>query len=352
MKSIFLRSYLFFLLLPFSFILQAQTNVTVIMKGDNRHLVTRVDMFDIEQKEFVDHSQYKDTLQFRFTKTDPVARYSIRYFVNDKRYMIQPLLDDSDIIIHARMDSDEMYIDTIINSPIQTIVKNFDKAYGSSVIRGDKNSLSDFLLQSIHKYINSPYSIEIAQRYLTANADISRKEYLYKLRDALAIQGDKFAWYYYYNRTWDQLNTLLDNDVVDLSSFEVIGKNNVKSLLSLSGSKFYLLDFWFLGCAPCREDHKIIKANPAFFEQHSIQIIGISTDDYSNAWEQYLSSNGYDWRNYLQVKDNLKDFFKVDACPKYFMLNADMKVIGVYGTIEHVLNDFESDIVNSVAKTK
>jgi hypothetical protein len=132
----------------------------------------------------------------------------------------------------------------------------------------------------------------------------------------------------------------LSVDRIAFSDFKLFDKRNRKVSLTLGNADYYVLDFWFLACAPCRQDHKMIKEKKELLEKNGIQIISISSDKYSQEWKDYLVKNGYHWPNYLQSKiKNIADILNVTYCPYYVVLKKDGYIVGRYNSFDQVLNN-------------
>ena len=101
---------------------------------------------------------------------------------------------------------------------------------------------------------------------------------------------------------------------------------------------YYILDFWFLGCAPCRREHKDIQSKLIKLTNKNIAVIGIDifNDDYET-WRTYLSKNKYTWQNYMETKSNgLADYLAISIFPNYVIINRDGEIIGSYDSFSSI----------------
>ncbi|WP_409530109.1 MULTISPECIES: thioredoxin-like domain-containing protein [unclassified Sphingobacterium] len=58
-----------------------------------------------------------------------------------------------------------------------------------------------------------------------------------------------------------------------------------------------MLDFWYLGCTPCRDDHTKMKLISKSLKDKKVEVIGLSTDENILEWQKYQRNNKYDWTN-------------------------------------------------------
>ena len=325
--------------LALSFRANSQTNIQLIIKGGN--LITKVYAGDFSFKESLS-TDYQDTINFNFTKTNNIDLYNIGCFIKGKQPWNQIWLDSGNIRIYAHMDSTTFNIDTVINSPTYDYVKNFKKNYNNVLKLKDTAQSNKFLFENLNKNINNPFSLWVAMLYLNLNQN--NKNNVYDLKQALNKQGNKFSWFRQFADITGRINKILSTDHLILSNFKFIDKQKKVNPLILKNADYYVLDFWFLGCAPCRQEHKIIKRNYEFLLKSKIEVIGISTDEYSKEWVDYLSSNHYYWTNYLQTaKTKLTETLSIKAFPYYVIINSKGVIVGRYNSFSDMLNKFKGE---------
>lgn len=321
--------------LIFNFHLIAQTNIQLVLKTDKH--IDSVDVFDESQLEFYTFP-FNDTLNVHFNKTNKDS-YWIRYHENKKMYRQAFWLDTGNIIIHAHIDT-TLVIDTVINSPFYYEVIKFNSENQNLFKQGDTSRLNRFLEQGITMNINNPFSLSIAYAYLQLNQN--SKNNLLALKILLTKQGDKFKWFLLYPAVHERLNNILNVKTINLSDFLFIDKYNKMAHLHLKDAKYYVLDFWFLDCTPCRQDHKKIKSALQKFQQKKIEIISVSKDDDFNSWKNYLIKNNYTWANFREEKNKkITDSLRISAYPTYIVLNNKAEIIKTYNSIAAVEDDFK-----------
>jgi len=315
----------------------SQTNIQLILKNGKQ--ISSVYAHDFSFKENLTHP-YQDTINFRFERSNDIDLFNIGCFINDKQPWKQIWLDSGRITIFGHMDSTSFKIDTVLNSPMYDYVRLFNIEFGDLVKQKDSSRASIYLLDHLRSNIDNPFSLWISMLYLNLNQNL--KDKIIELKQALSKQGSKFSWFRLYDDVTGRIDNIVSTKNVTISDFRFIDRQNKIASLALNKANFYILDFWFLGCLPCRKEHKIIKANYKELSKHKIETIGISTDKYSEKWKDYLVTNHYEWPNYLQVPGKkLTDFLSVNAFPFYIVINDQGEIVGRYNSFSDILKRFK-----------
>jgi thiol-disulfide isomerase/thioredoxin len=311
----------------------SQTNIHLILKENKR--ISKVYAQDFSFKENID-TDYKDTINFHFTKSNNIDLYTIGCFINDKQPWRQIWLDSGEITILAHLDSSKFIIDTVINSPFYEYVKKFNKDYSNILKLKDTSLANIFLIESLNTNINNPFSLWVGMLYLNLNQN--NENNIYDLKQSLSKQGNKFSWFRLYNDVIGRIDNILNTKYLNLSDFKFIDKQKKIKSLSFKKADYYVLDFWFLGCLPCRKEHKIIAKNYDKLLKNKVEIIGISIDEYSKEWKDYLLKNHYYWTNYLQEpKNKIAETLSIKGFPFYLIINEKGEILGRYNSIIEVL---------------
>lgn len=322
-------------LLIFSCQATGQTKIQLILRADAQ--IEKIDVEDFSFKETFS-SKYKDTIDFYFAKTN-IDLYNIGCYVNGKKLWKQIWLDTGNIKIHAHVDSTKLIIDTIINSPMYYYVSNFNREFSSYFKTKDTVQINKFLLSKIQSNLENPFSLWAGMLYLNQNQNDKNK--LIELKETFTKQGEMFSWFRLYPDVIERMKNILSVNNLNVLDFKFINKQNKVTSLSLKNADFYILDFWFLACVPCRKEHKIIQANLQRITQNKISVIGISTDEYSKEWKDYLFKNHYSWPNYLQPAiKKLTESLSINAFPSYIVVNKAGEIIGRYNTFSEILRKF------------
>ncbi|MCI2229331.1 TlpA family protein disulfide reductase [Polaribacter sp. MSW13] len=115
--------------------------------------------------------------------------------------------------------------------------------------------------------------------------------------------------------------------------------NKTKEKVSLSEGKKYILDFWYLECAPCVKQHKQLQEYQNQLLKNDIEIIGISIDRSQKNWREYLVEHQYNWKNYNQFNEenDLKNDLDIKLFPTYYYVDGK-------GVIFKKFNSFQKAI--------
>jgi thiol-disulfide isomerase/thioredoxin len=100
----------------------------------------------------------------------------------------------------------------------------------------------------------------------------------------------------------------------------------------LSGyqGKPLIINVWASWCGPCREEMGSLERMSQRFENGQLRVIGISTDDYRDKAEKFLSRSGVSFRNYLDNKLLLEHMLGADRLPLTVLVDAQGRVIAKY----------------------
>ncbi|MCV6606857.1 MAG: TlpA family protein disulfide reductase [Campylobacterales bacterium] len=133
---------------------------------------------------------------------------------------------------------------------------------------------------------------------------------------------------------------------IDFSPYTFKTTTKTSEKLVLEKGKKYLLDFWYLECAPCIKDHKKLAKKITDFRKNNIELIGFSIDRNTTKWRAYLKEHKYFWKNYNQFKEkpNLKKDLKISLFPRYYLIDGK-------GNIEFEENQL-SKVLEHIKKNK
>lgn len=96
------------------------------------------------------------------------------------------------------------------------------------------------------------------------------------------------------------------------------------------GKKAVLLNFWFVGCAPCRHEFPHLQDLYKRFEKDGLAVIGVDRGDSADQVRAFLNEKKADFPIVLDPSgDAVAGKFKVNAFPTTFLLDSDGKIRAV-----------------------
>ncbi len=321
---------LLFVLLIFGYSAQAQTSIQLIVKSDK---IKKIDVFDLSQTAFQDF-EYNDTVVATFTRKN-IDCYNIIYRAENKNFAKQIWLDTGRITIYGHIDTSELVLDTVINSPIYYSVKNFYKNFSAYSREKDTASMNDHLLNGIRQYATNPLYIFISFTYVNLNQNSPAN--LTILKNIIDSLPDKFEWFLLYSNVVNRMNKILSGVAIDMKKYAYTSITGKQESYLLQGADYYILDFWFLNCKPCLEDHLEIKKKYTLLRSKRIELISISTDQDYPKWIKYLNDHQYNWPNYLQNEElNIVKDLSISTFPTYIVLNKEGKIVTMVNSFNSI----------------
>lgn len=265
--------------------------------------------------------------------------YAINFFAGNDHRMVQLWLDGENLIIKGKVtDNIKIQIDTVIGSDLYNKSLNFRQKY-KDLLAGENDSsvINDFLIAELRKEINSPFSIDIANTF--ANRNISNTDELKKLFAIVSTQNDLIKKHLI--NPYRKIEAILSVSKIDFSKYRFYDRDKMLTSIKLSGDKKYLIDFWFIECLPCIQDHLSIIKKLDSFNGKNVEVIGISIDNSQEQWMSFLNKKQYPWKNYREIdeqENRVRTKMLIDAFPTYLLLDSK-------GVILYRSNTF-SDIEN------
>ena len=332
-KSLFLA----FIFLLFQDKIRAQTHLRLILKTSlpiDSALI--VHFTDKEVLRFA----FKDTIDMDF-KIDGMDFYHINYTQKEKIFNERIYLDSGNITIIMRIEDNKLLIDKVTGSPIFDTVRKWKKNYAMLVQNKDTVAIDSFLLRTYEEQIENMFSFHIGLRYLDMHQNEKLK--LYALLPLIAKQADRLRKRFGFSFLNDRLQGIIRNNKIILSDFELIDLENKPVHSAAANSDFVILDFWFVGCAPCMEDHKKIKKLLPLFKQKNTELISIANDDSYQKWKDYLEKNNYSWRQYKKpsTAENIITQTGISTYPTYILLNKRGEIVFSTYSLEEILKQLD-----------
>jgi len=311
----------------------AQTNIRLIIKSDRK--IDSVGIIDVSQTEF-HQCLFKDSLDLKFNKHN-LDLYNIRCFINGKLYWKQLWLDSGNITVKAHTGTPNLIIDTVLNSPAYYDAIAYLKDSPKLKTAKDTTLSNDYKLNEIRKNLENPRSIAIANDFI--NLNLNNKQELLRLKTLLSKQKTDFSWFIFYGIGIERMNKILSLKQIKFSDFKFVSRQNKIAAITPGTYDYYILDFWFMGCVPCAQQHKAIKQEYQKLNNKKIAVIGVSIDRDFKTWNSYLSEHNYNWDNYRESGEHkLSDYLGINAFPAYVLINKKGEIIGNYDSWESVVN--------------
>lgn len=131
---------------------------------------------------------------------------------------------------------------------------------------------------------------------------------------------------------------------INFSEYTFNTTTGEQTSIILEDDKIYILDFWYLECAPCVKDHEVIAKHADYAKKQNIEIIGISIDRSKSKWAAYLETHHYNWTNYNQFgsgKSLYKDL-EIQLFPTYLVVNSKGDILHKSNRFKNALDFIES----------
>lgn len=152
------------------------------------------------------------------------------------------------------------------------------------------------------------------------------------------------------------------NQAVDYELFDLQGNKHHLSD-AFAGGRYVLLDFWGIGCGPCRMAEAEMND---FYEKikDKLEIVGISADDFSQ-WKEHEFSKRIAWKNWndgMKGLNIVSSYCDVHAMPYYVLLSPDKRIVwkamgyvpgyfmGMYDALNGLPQDNTSNLALVVTK--
>ncbi|WP_454801388.1 peroxiredoxin family protein [Mucilaginibacter phyllosphaerae] len=128
----------------------------------------------------------------------------------------------------------------------------------------------------------------------------------------------------------------LKTDGATAFDFSLTDVNGKQVKLSDFRGKPVILDFWFTGCAACRELAPYMKKIEEKFAGQNVKFIGISIDKDRNTWRESIKSNKYVSPEIINLitngngnLDTVIDRYKVSSYPSLFLIDKNGKLFNI-----------------------
>ena len=284
---------------------------------------------------------YRDTLYVNF-KTRGIDFYHLNYTIGDGKPFYVPLfLDTGTIKVISHIENENLVIDSVIGSPIYEKYVRWRSDYALLKQKADTAVLDSFLLRTYAENIDNLFSFHIGNRYLELHQNDKLK--LYALLSLIAKQTKETKEQFGFSFLNDRLLGIIGNDVIRLSDYPLIDADNQTTHAKTLNAKHVILDFWFVGCLPCMEDHKKVVKLIAGLKQKRVEFISISNDESYLKWKAYLRKSKYKWQQY-KINTGVKNIIGqlgITTYPTYILLDENGKIRYITSYLEELMNQLD-----------
>nr|WP_320059145.1 TlpA disulfide reductase family protein [uncultured Bacteroides sp.] len=94
-------------------------------------------------------------------------------------------------------------------------------------------------------------------------------------------------------------------------------------------NKFTLVDFWYSGCGPCRQQFSSMRDLYKQYSGSGFEIVGISVDQTKDRkeWEDVIVKEKLVWKQYWDKNGTESQRFSINAFPTNFLIDSTGKII-------------------------
>lgn len=120
----------------------------------------------------------------------------------------------------------------------------------------------------------------------------------------------------------------VNNDMADGDLYDVNGQ--VHHLAEFKG-KYILLDFWSMGCGPCRMAMPEIREIEETYRR-KMEVVSISTDP-DQAWKKFVAEEklqGNQWNELRRGNTGLAAAYRVNGIPHFVMISPEGKILEMW----------------------
>ncbi len=324
----------FFLLVSLKVNAQFEKQITIHFSDSSTISMDSIDYFLVRSStsNFEKLNPVGNMLQFKGGEFS-IDEFSIIAIKNNFRHSeCVVFLDGTNVEMKLTIDDGIMFIDTIIGSSLMydldVVMKNFN-----TKVRDTEEELFNDLKNLFEDYVNNIFGKRLLD-YLF-QLSLGSKERLKELKLILDKQSKTMREHDYYNNYHNILYTLVDIGKINLSKLKLVDFEGKRVKIKHS-DKNLLLDFWFVECPPCLEDHKlIIKSIESDSFPKDVVLIGINpinvSDDRRPKALSYIVESNISWRNYFAKpnyrKDSYVDKIGITSYPAYLLLNPKKEIL-------------------------
>lgn len=247
--------------------------------------------------------------------------YNLTFYTGQDKKMNQLWLNGDRVTIKGTFTGKILEVDTVIGTSLYYKSLDFRKRFEKQMIQSaDSTVINNFLLEELKQNLDNIFSIEIARNFFSRN--VSRKDELKKLLSLLSGQDANIKKHLL--NPYKKIENILTRGKLELGKFKFYSPEGKLASLTLATGKRYMIDMWFVGCAPCIEQHHEISNSLATLKNNNIEVIGISVDQNHDQWKNFLEKKKYGWLNVREIdkhEQRLRTDMLIESYPTYFLIN-------------------------------
>lgn len=109
--------------------------------------------------------------------------------------------------------------------------------------------------------------------------------------------------------------------------------------------KYLLLNFWFIGCGPCRESIPILNKLQTKFDNNILSVLGVNCHSYDvKEIKTYCTNQGMEYPN-VWNGDSISESYKINAAPIFYLINPEGNIVYTsFGLDEKLIEEIENII--------
>lgn len=289
---------------------------------------------------------YADSIRLEFNAyTDDI--YTVFYLGPDKNYQKQIWLEAGNIKLYFSIQNENLSIDTAIGTELYYQTMAFNDSV--TLTKQNETRLLGFLTAAFDQHQKSPFSTHIAG-LLLSNFQNNKAE-MKKLQTTMEMQSEVVKSSFLYPSFYKRIRSSTEVEKIDFKKIRFLNEKGKKVSVKRKKEPYLVLDFWFVNCPPCIQQHKAMKNDFEEGQWHEdIRWVGVSTDKKIEKWQAYLSKSVLPWENLLEPAEsnlNLSRRLNLFAYPTYIVLNEKNNLVATFNAYDQVKKFLKSKNIDN-----
>jgi peroxiredoxin/outer membrane lipoprotein-sorting protein len=300
---------------------------TLVGDGDNFWIYwgPKKETFDGE-----DFNAYGNTTYMQIPS--PTGHHSLAHEVGKLKAGIS-LLPFEPSIFHGCKTSLDSYLDGVRNVSMDTVNDEPCDVIEVSYMSNQRSryywvSRTDFLPRKIFEVVRADFTILTHEVWTNVFVDVDIPDGLFKWQPPT-------GWTQYIEPGWNE-NLLTIGTIAPDFTLKALDGSTIK--LSDYHGKVVLLNFWRVGCPPCREEIPLLEEIYTKYQGKGLVVIGLNTaDDYGIALK-FINENSVTYPSILDTSTSAYDihhklfekFSNRTAVPMNYLIGRDGKIVDAW----------------------